>query len=547
MFSRSNTRGFFLVCMLIHLLFAALVVRGADIAPLGPEDETLLKKGLTSENLKTLIDGFVGRIEAHYAGKKLVPDDLKKWFAENPDIREAFWLALSPKHDKVGKAVKIIDKLRKKDEKKLKKYYHLAIAIAVVWDDRGNVNRSRRASVWGVGGKQFTPTISWEQVFDYFTNRKYMSRFVFRPDQLRWPLMTHMVNLDVSEAEYKWALSKMARYRKNIAKLYPLVEYDYVKLNEKKPKLGTKPYTLQNLLKYGGVCGDQAHFSSRVAKCFGVPSMKCSGKGRYGGRHAWMGYLVARGGRPLLEFTGRYMYDYYYTGAVVDPQTGRKTLDRSVALMYDGASHSYRKYIDSLTLSRIADGIKKSNPERSIDLAEKALKMNFYNKYGWYLLMDHMKAKTISLKQAQSWFNTMLKALRAHPDLTIRFLNALLECIPKDELNKRMRLYGQAYPIYRKRPDLQIRMRIAQCNELLESENELKALTLAIQTADANAKEGGAILRLVKMAVDIGNKNNKASAVKGYLKRIEKKFPKKRGSKESKAYKTFKDLLAQLK
>ncbi len=541
------SRCFLIISILTGILVAGQWGHGADIAPLGPKDEALLKKGLTPESLNTLIQGFVDRVEAHYAGKKLVPEALKKWFAENPEIREAFWLALSPKHDKVDKAVNIINKLRKKDEVRLKKYYHLAIALAVVWDNPGNVNRNRRACVWGVDGKQFTPTISWEEIFDFFTNRKYISRFVFRSDQLRWPLMTHMVNLDVSEAEYKWALSNMARYRKSIAKLYPLVEYDFVKLNERKPKLGTKPYTLQNLLKYGGVCGDQAHFSSRVAKCFGVPSMKCSGQGRYGGRHAWMGYLVASRGRPLLEFTGRYMYDYYYTGVVVDPQTGHKTLDRSVALMYDGASHSYRKYIDSLTISRIADGIKKSNPELSIALAEKALKMNFYNKYGWYLLMDHMKSKTLNLKQAQGWFNTMLKALRAHPDLTIRFLNAILECIPKEELKKRMRLYGQAYPLYRKRPDLQIRMRIAQCSELLESENDLKALTLAIQTADANAKEGGAILRLVKMAVDIGNKNNKAGAVKGYLSRIEKKFPKKRGSKESKAYKTFKALLAQLK
>ncbi|PCJ58453.1 MAG: hypothetical protein COA79_13100 [Planctomycetota bacterium] len=510
----------------------------------GPGEKKEFNDSFSAADVKGLIKGYVTRIEKKCINQFKASEELIRWFENNLKAREAFWLALDEQYDDIAVAINIFDTLRKKNPDKIIKYYHLAVAIAVVWDSPDAVSSSRWSCIWGYQVNQFLPLLKYEEVFDYFTNPKYQRLFVFKPDKLRWPLMTHLVDFDLSKKEYIWSLKNYNSKKRKIQTTYKDVKYDYQKLQTRSPIVRGE-YTLQNLLRLGGICGDQSHFASRIAKCFGIPSMKVSGMGRHGGSgHAWAGYLIGKKGRPALEFTGRYRGDFYYTGDVFNPQTRTLGMERFVALMYDGASLNYSKYIDSLALAKIAQKIKVSDPKLSVNITKEALALNYYCGPAWVLLMDHVYKGTADRKVGVKWFNLMTKKLKAHPDLTILCFNSFMRCIPKEEVKTRSRYYNILFTMYKNRPDLQIQLRCLQCRELADADKALKGLTLAIQTCIDNGKEGGLLLPLVKICVEIAKEKKLEEKVKPYMKKI--KFPMKRGNKISQSYTEFKKLLNSL-
>lgn len=525
------------------------------VSALGPGDIELFGGGLTQPEIKKLLDGYLDRMLDCYAGKYGLPQSLVE-FLRRPKSRvskEVFVSALDPRHDDIGAAARVFEGLRALDERKLVKYVHLATALAVVYDTPGAVERSRRYCLWAVKDSQLHGLPKCREVYDYYTNPRLARRFAFSLDRLPWCILVHLVDNDADDEDRRWALSKYGA-RTAPARLYPSVPYDYDKLEKKPPKLGDRPYSLPNLLKYGGVCVDQAHFTSRVAKCLGVPAMKVSGSGRYGGTgHAWAGFLVIRKGRPILEFTGRYFFDYYYTGNIYDPQTRTMTLDRYVAMMYDGASLSYPKYNRSRMLVRMAAKIKDGHGRESLELTQRALALNYFNMHGWPLLMEHIRDGTLSKKDGLGWFNRMIRALPDHPDMTFACLNTFIGCVPEESRRDsrgnrgRQSLYNQAAALYTARPDLLLRLRSAQAKDLLAANEKLKALGLLVPVIVKHAKEGKLVLPAMRTAVELAKDLGIGRQARAKLKPADGRFPRKRGTTPSKAYEEFTKLLDQLR
>ncbi|HEX3133482.1 MAG TPA: hypothetical protein VHX44_07850 [Planctomycetota bacterium] len=448
----------------------------------------------------------------------------------------------------------MLDTLRQHNTKMVEKYAHLAIAIAVVHDTPDALVTSRFNYLWAVSDKQFSPQRPYVEVFDYFTSPKVLPKLAFPPDQLPWPILVHLVDFDVADSEIDWAWKNCVESRKDVGALYQTVPYDYDKLGGRTPKLGSSDYTLENLRAKGGVCVDQAHYTSRVSKCFGVPSMKVAGEGRYGASslHAWAGFLINAGGRPQLEFTGRYQFDFYYTGDIFDPQTRTVILDREVAMFYDGISLSFQKYQDSSLLSRAALQLINDDAPRAMTLARQAIDRDTFNPTAWRLLAYGVSTGAIDKKEGNALVARLMKDLAAHPDLTLECLKRFMAAIPDKELDARQKIYAKAYALYDKRPDLQLRMRLQQCEELIAAKKEVEALQTALQTCTVNAKEGSLILPLVTYVVEASktfaatNPKFQVGVVKQALVKIEKDFPQKRGDTVSAAYLELKKLMELL-
>jgi hypothetical protein len=518
------------------------------VPALGEGDLDLFKGGLTASEAKRLLDGYRDRMLETYAAVPGFPAGLAEYLRAEEDVAQVFVTAIDPLYDDVSGAAKVFDALRAADAKLLEKYVHLATALAVVYDAADAVATSRYHALWAVTQEQFYPLPECSEVWDYFTDRKLKSRFGFAIDRLPWPILVHLVDNDVNDGDRLWSLSKYNGRTTRVAKLYPSVPYDKEKLGRRGTKLGDRPYTLPNLLKYGGVCVDQAHFSSRVAKCLGVPAMKVTGHGRYGGTgHAWTGFLVIRKGRPFLEFTGRYFFDYYYTGDIFDPQTRTMTLDRFVAMMYDGASLSYPKYIQSRMLVRMAEGVRAEHPAEALELVQEALKLNYFNMWGWPLLMGFIEDGTLSKKDGLEWFNKMLKGLREHPDMTYYCLGTFIDCIPEGETRKRQSLYTQAARLYGERPDLLIKLRLEQAEDLCRAGQKRAALNILMPTVVEHPKEGKLVLPAMRRSVELATELGLARQAHAILKKADKDFPKMRGTTPSAAYAEFQKLLESLK
>ncbi len=514
--------------------------------PLGEGDLSLFKGGLTKMEMKTLLDGYLDRMNACYAREYGFSEALVGLLKKDKTVREVFVSALNPRYDDIARAAQILDALLRKGERKLVKYLHLATAIAVVYDAPDAVLGSRYWSIWGLSAGQFPEPPGYEEVYEQYTKPSGRMRLAFSPDKLPWPILVHLADSDTSPDERAWAAMRYSRST-SVAKLYPSVPYDYEKRNMRTPVLGDRPYILPNLLQYGGVCGDQAHFTTRVAKCMGVPAMKVRGENRYGGRHGWAGFLVVRKGRPLLEFTGRYFHDYYYTGDVFDVQTRTVTLDRYVAMVYDGASLSYPKYNQSQMLVRMAEAIAGEHPEESLALTKEALRLNYFNTWGWLLLMEHTRKGTLSKKEGLKWFNESLRVLKEHPDLTFECLRTFKDCLPEKDVKGRQSLYNQAFTIYRSRPDLQMRLRMAQAEGLVAAGMKLQALNVLAPTIVTNAKEGTLVLPAMAMAVRLAHELRVEGQAYAMLRKADSTFPKTRYGRPSEAYAEFNRLLGGLK
>jgi hypothetical protein len=500
----------------------------------------LFKTGITEARIENLMKAYVDRTEDHYAKKCKMPEGFLDWLQKRKKLRRTFWIALDPHYDNVPGAVNVLDELRRQEREKVDSHMHLAVAMALVWDDPDSVWGSRYKCVHALKAEQYEPLMDMLSVFRFFTSPANVKRFLFSPQKLVWPILVYLVNFDVNEAEARLVLRNLGRYKRKIGALYQEVKYDYSKLNGA-PKLGSRPYTIFNLLKYGGICGDQAHCCTRTAKCFGIPAMKVSGLGRYGGSgHAFAGFFVWRKGRAMLDFAGRYWYDYYYTGNVFDPHTRTEILDRTVAMMLDGATLDYGSYLYSMAQLRIAHKVFEAHPAISLELTKRAITLNHFYAPAWRLLIDHLEVGTLDQSQGLEWANKMAKYLKNYPDLTIECLSPFLACIPTGDVKARQSFYRKLIKLYRSRPDIQIVLRERQAWELWQAKREKEAFWVYIKTSAEHGKEGRILLKVVKNAAQLAKKLKLEKEAVPYFKKMVKIFPQVRSNTITR---TFQDLV----
>ena len=514
--------------IVIHILLLALFVAGYSDYLLAEQDKTVyiyskpsryqhrqhrggvdlnievpadIKTPLSKRSFKILKESYISSLEAELQKNPKIPDEFWKWLEGQEDIREIFLVAIDPFFDDAERACDVLFSLKNGFPKKIKKYAHLAVAIAIVWDQENAIQSSRFKSIWGFSKDQFPAHRNYLDVFDYFTSSKMERVAVFKADSLRWPLLVHLIDYDITSKETDWALSNYAKHRKDIGPVYRHITYDHQKLETRKPNIGSRSYTLENIKKYNGICGDQAHYTTRIAKTFGIPSMKINGEGRYGGLHAWAGYLVVKRGVPLLEFTGRYRGDMYYTGDVFDPQKRTRLLDRSVEQMFSAVSKKYTQYIETLIASRIYHQIEDEGIRSA--LTTYALKTNPISPYGWNLLQQDISAGKIQDTGILKVLTKAVKVLKNHPDAVLSFVFSVMDDYPHDNLKKRQGVYTKVFSILKGRPDLQIKLLIQQCEELTAAGENIKALNLLMNCCINNVKESSLILPLVKKSASI--------------------------------------------
>jgi hypothetical protein len=97
------------------------------------------------------------------------------------------------------------------------------------------------------------------------------------------------VSAPVTTSELEWSIDKMHHRRKNWGNAFGEVEYLMERAVE-----GLNPYkeySFAEILKEGGICGDQSYFCAYTARAQGIPAMILSGETDLGG-HAWVGMKI---------------------------------------------------------------------------------------------------------------------------------------------------------------------------------------------------------------------------------------------------------------
>ncbi len=235
---------------------------------------------------------------------------------EHEPLASALSRALDPEHDDIAKVYALVCRLGEERRAMLGRFGELGAAVALVHDEPPSFERARASDAL--------------RVFDYFTTVS--DRAPVSATRLPVELLVFVVDTPADADELWWALNRYPNERRPGKKFFE-INYDSDNFKRNKPlKLDAHDFTLQSILKVGGVCRHQAYYASQVSKALGIPSVIDSARGA-GTGHAWVGYLDTTASPPRWNFDeGRYTEYKGLMGNVRHPQTRRDTPDSTVAL-----------------------------------------------------------------------------------------------------------------------------------------------------------------------------------------------------------------------
>ena len=273
----------------------------------------------------------------------------REWTAQHRDFLT--WLFLSP--DRLGS---LLNELRPEDNatKVLtiwsqlwtaednpdfrEKYQSLALALALIYDKGSNVR---------LASEEYYPSLTLEQRYTYFVDASENNKLETPCDRMTPRELIHVVDLKISQEEIDWSLKKVRESRKNWGATYSDIEYLMERAVEDENPYPN--YILSDILEEGGVCRDQAHYSTESGKARGIPSAFVFGTGNRG-PHAWIEFM------PKDNTWESYGGQGIINGFVYDPQRGKNVSSRLMWLesTEDYQDHSRVPILLLLELARAA-------------------------------------------------------------------------------------------------------------------------------------------------------------------------------------------------
>ena len=233
------------------------------------------------------------------------------------------------------------------------RWRNLAFALALIHGKPGGENRAAEVYAY------YRKAGDAHRLYEDFTKIK--------PDELVWAVGDHAFTLKDQE----WALKNVSFPLARLGAAYPSIAY----------RMNHAPYpeyTMENVLKMGGICMNQGQYAQGNGRARGVPCAYITGEGSRGG-HAWFGYRTDRG---WINNVGRYA-DGYACGRATDPQTGKPFREWDFFLFNDPGRRN-GDLEASRRLIRAAGVIGESGDAAGkLDLLEAAAHRDAGNPLGW--------------------------------------------------------------------------------------------------------------------------------------------------------------------
>ena len=474
-------------------------------------------------------------------------DDFWKWLESQEELFPELILAIHPR-DKVEQVFLRVDRLHAEFQQACTKWPHLVIAYAVVWDGGlrdpdGLIKLHLGYTKHGLFDQ--SPGAGMLESFRHITTTQ--NQLTFRSESFTWPFLVYVVDNPVTVEQRQWALRQFQAQRQNLGPVYSQIPYDSAaarrydvnKWDGQVLKPAQRPRTLQNMMKYGGVCSHQALFASRVCKAFGVPAFRASARNLSGTPHAFVGYFEAvpagNQTQPAFRYHGRYRGDHYYVGKVRDPQTGEHVTDRELELRFAGAA-DYEDYERARLLWRVARWVNGSNPELATRLFQASIEHSKYFAPAWLSTAERLGDRLIAPSESIPILRAMLADLKQHPDLTFKVLEQFLTAIPEENVDERNKYYERAYDLYKGRADLQARLRLAQGTYLAAQGRTSDALKAMGRTAIAIADETWYVFALAMETLRLFAREKRYTTGIRFAEAVLAKMPYRRGNAPAFAY-----------
>ena len=207
------------------------------------------------------------------------------WLLNDSKAMEELLLTLHPKDDGLAVLQYLTDTwAARTDDAVFRKYYNLAIACAVVFDQSVAIPHPVGKGEYGVES-----TVNSMTRYQWYLDKNEKGKLAAPVHHSSARDLVWVVCAPVSTSELEWAIDKLHDSRKNWGNTYGSIEYLMERAVE-----GLNPYkeySFAEILKEGGICGDQSYFSVNTARAQGIPAMSIAGETNLGG-HAWAGIKI---------------------------------------------------------------------------------------------------------------------------------------------------------------------------------------------------------------------------------------------------------------
>lgn len=260
-----------------------------------------------------------------FLAKHPVPEGLRRWMMENRETTTEFADLLSPR-DKASEVASILTELWTGDEAGFRKYPALAFAIALVYDTPCPAFFPHSQVLAAALPRRLHPPA---EVFAFFKESADGGRLIQSPARLGVDELAFVVPVLAPLKELR-EVQRRRIGRADIPKLYPSIQYDTPRFRNRVMVWPHRSYSLETIRARGGICVDQAYYTTTVAQAFGVPAFILSGAGN-GGFHAFTGFLEKPG--KWRTDVGRYANQKYATGAAINPLTWGELTDHDLAFL----------------------------------------------------------------------------------------------------------------------------------------------------------------------------------------------------------------------
>ncbi|MFO1044771.1 MAG: putative Ig domain-containing protein [Planctomycetaceae bacterium] len=406
--------------------------------------------------------------------------EFKKWFDDHPDFKEEFLIAVAPEDD-MAEAWKILQKLHERFPTKLNDYNQLAIALALTWDNEGNIDHYTDHQQ-RTHSKMPSGLLGAIENFEYYVDAAAVMQG--RAQFLPWEFLVYLVNHKTPRNEREWAATNYVSKRPMFGKCYADVPYDdeMLRTESRICKLAGKDYTLPNIRQFGGVCAMQADFAARVGKSIGVPAEYVGGESNGGELHAWVMWVeVKQATRTSIAFTleshGRYRGDKYYVGTLREPQTGRETTDRALELRLQGVGLNTAAFRHAALVMKAFPQLRDKlelTPVQEIAFLNEVIDLCPGNEAAWTQLATLARDGKIgadSNRQMTAMIDKFFRTFANFPDFTLKVFDDLVQYQKSSKL--RNKYYLQLVLMYEAagRADLACEARLQLCGYLLEEGN----------------------------------------------------------------------------
>ncbi len=401
-------------------------------------------------------------------------------FLTHPKFSRTLALVVEPEAEDLAKMLRVARLLIAERSEIVERLPELAAAIAVV-DDAPVVMQINENIAKGCGP---LPT------FDHFITSE--KKMLFGLKGIAPELLIYMVDIAAPQDEMQWALRTYAGNRA-VGSLYDKIEYDFDHLEKGRPKkVSVAGWNLQNILRYGGVCADQAYFATTVGKSIGVPCVYTTATDGVLS-HAWIGYVGRSGNRPMWTEVGRFGGYQSVEGFIRDPQTGNKISNTQMPMLVKYGLEPLSDRLVSAGL-RIAAGRllrmspftdPKPNPnvatppsaetiEQVLALIHVSVEACLTDVRSWEVVTLAAKSGAMTTQQKQQWSSDILTLCGdSYPEFAWRTISPMINSI--SDVEKRQEALDGALTIFNSRGDLAGQILLQQATLYKEQDHSVAA------------------------------------------------------------------------